>query len=891
MVTSLRQSIVDILNFRKGIADKTNPTGVTAEQVGTYDRDTADREMAKYVGTGELPFNQFGDLGFSEPNISAKYEGATTRLHPIAYQVEADGKRNYLRNGTDGQVNGVYLCKVDVDGNGTMTGYSPMSTPWRPAWLPAGDNIVQLYQSAPNQVAVRCRGKLNGTFAVDTDYYAVSRHNGTLDPNAHTDPLWVTFDRDLSGYTYATLVAIGGDVFFLVHSSGVLTGPLEILAFHGRVAGKDGTSTFGIWSGTDSQGRDYGAADHPRMANVIFEEGVNTNYVYRTEEFPGFGIFQTTPTLTVLDVTGAMVTLHHVHEMWASRANGEQDRVMSSRVIELDFDTQRATVQPGSRGSTYIGNSAAGFKWQGAAVFTPVDIGTAGMGNYGHGFSRCPRTGEVLAQTTLGAYGTAAQRYMPEMSLEQWLDPSKRKAVGKNTWLNYVPNLPSPVGSSIGHASPIKGGMAVNSTAGWCALGGAVSEIDYTYPDGTKTKWMLDTSRKAMSGVRGATVMSVTTKDGESYQTGRLLRNNIPAKLTVNPDGTSVGTWQLQDEVLAKIEARAKEVCDPDNAGLAYDFAMYVTTGAIAGLWRYVFVVGHQISAIKQGHPYLAVYKIFSSSVDNGTTLMKVNDITFVVDRIGAAVTGGVINSDLLDDYPTSSFQIAEPDDGSYLWIGGGSPFNHTYVGNGGQPSMSVTMNASGFTVLRDYQAHGYANGDQLFWIPGLGPCAQDVGRDQANSLTTLTAMYYGTTQGNQQTIKGRKLIATQAVYGSWNLYFSEEVYCQINGITGYLPKKTINLRDIQNDPASTTFYLYAKLTGTTMDYLLTPTVQTFDGSTIYIGSVRTDAIHISTVTIAKVFTIDGFSLSHDQVANAIAVCIGDVYGGGVINWPDVTDG
>jgi hypothetical protein len=726
---------------------------------------------------------------------------------------------------------------------------------------------------------------------VDTDYYVVSPHNGTLDPMAHTDPIPVTFETSVVGYTYATIVAIGSDVFFLAHSFNTLDGPLEILTYHGRIAGEEGSSSIGVWSGVDSQGRDYGAADHPRMANIIYEDGVQGNYAYRTETFPGFGIFQTTPTLTVLDITAATVTLHHVHEMWASTATAAESRRMSSRVIELNFDTQRAEVQTGSRGSTYIGDTGSGFKWQGIAVCDANDIATAGIGNQGHAFSRCPRTGEVLTQVASAAYGTASQRFMPAMTLAQWLTPMTRGNVENNTWLNYVPNLPSPVGSSVGHATPIKGGLAINSTAGWCALGGAVSEIDYTYPDGSTTKWMLDTSRKAMSDMRGATVMSVTTKDGESYQTGRLLRNNIQAKLTVNPDGTSEGTWCVSDSVLAKIEAQVKSVCDPDNAGRVYDFAMYVTTGPIAGLSRYLFVVGHQINELQQGRPYLAVYKVFASAVGTGTTLMRVIDVTFVNNRIGATVTGGVVNSGLLDDYTTSSFQIAEPADGSYLWIGGGGPFSHRYIGNSGQPSMSVTLANNTFTVLRDYQAHGYANGDQLFWIPGLGPCAQDTGIDQGNSLTTLTAMYYGTAQGNQKTIKGRKLIATQAVYGSWNLYFSEEVYCQINGITGYLPKKTINLRDIQNDPANTTFYLYAKLTGLTMDYLLTPTVQAFDGTTIYVGSVKTDGIHISTVSISKVFTIDGFSLSHEQVANAIAVCIGDVYGGGVINWPDVTDG
>lgn len=892
MVTSLRDVIADILSFKDDVAAKNNPTGVTADQLEIHTRDEADIELAKYVGTGELPFNQFGDLGFSEPNISAKYEGATTRLHPINYQVEADGKRNYLRNGTDGQVNGVYLCKVDVDGNGVLTSYSPMSTPWRPAWLPAADVIKQLYPSGPNQVAVRCRGKYNGTFTVDTDYYVVSRHNGTLDPNGHTDPLAVTFETNVTGYTSATIVAIGDDVFFLAHSAGAPTGPIEILMYHGRVAGKDGSSFIGVWSGIDSQGRSYGAADHPRLANIIWEDGVQGNYIYRTETFPGFGVFQTQPTLTVLDITDAKVTLNHVHEMWASRANGQGDRRMSSHVIVLDFEHQRAEVPVESQGSMYIGDSGSGFRFQGTCVLDPAELCTADMGNYGHAFSRCPRTGEVLAQTVHTYYGNCSQLFVPGMTLDQWRNPLTRRTITKKNGFGYTPNLPSPVGSSVGHASPIPGGMAINSTAGWCALGGSVSEIDYTYPDGSTVKWMLETSRKSMSNVKMSTVMSITDKAGETTLTGRLKRDNAPARYLVNADGTSTGTWYLMDTCLAEVEAKVKAALDPTDAGLAYDYVMYICSAPIAGLSRYLFVVGHQVAANKQGRPYLAVYKVNSYFGNGNSTPIRVMTLVFVTERLGNPVSGGVIGSGLVDEwYPTSSFQIAEAADGSYLWIGGGSPFNHTYVGNSGQPSMSVVLDGSSFIVLRDYQAHGYANGDQMFWIPGLGPCAQDVGTDGNNTLTTLTAMYYGTVKGDMQSSKGRKLIGTQAVYGSWNLYFSEEVYCQINGITGRLPKKTINLRDIQNDPANTTFYLYATLTGTKMDYLLTPTVQAASGNNIYIGSVRTDGIHISTVTITKVFTVDGFSLSHEQVANAIAVSVGDVYGNGAINWTAFNSG
>jgi hypothetical protein len=107
MVTSLRDTIRSILGFRTAITAGGNPTHVTADQLDTYTRD-ADAQLASKPGNGDLPLSQYGDLGFSAPNVSSRYEGATTTYTPMVYQVEQDGSRNYLRNGMDGQTAGVY---------------------------------------------------------------------------------------------------------------------------------------------------------------------------------------------------------------------------------------------------------------------------------------------------------------------------------------------------------------------------------------------------------------------------------------------------------------------------------------------------------------------------------------------------------------------------------------------------------------------------------------------------------------------------------------------------------------------------------------------------------------------------------------------------------------
>lgn len=889
MVVSLRDTIRKILRFQSDVAAKNNPTGVTAEQIRAYTVEDVDNEIKQYIGTGELPFNQFGDLGFSEPNISAKYEGATTYLWAIAYQTEADGSRNYLRNGTDGQTLGVYLCKYDVDANGVMRGYSPMATPWTPAWLPSGDRITHLLSSAANQVAVRCFGTYGGKYPANTEYFVVSRHNSTLDPNQHVDPLVVTFSMTIDT-SFSTMFAVADSVYCVGAVNTGLDQPLYVRILRGIPPGGSGTSAMNPWAGTDALGKAYTGAPMPRMAERVFVEGNSDAYITRAEAIPGMGPFQTWPVYTVLIINGAEVMLHQAHEMWASRADGTDSRVFNSRRIAINVNTYTANVYDTDQGSSDISTIDGKFMWRGAQVKPGGTIGEANMGNTPNAWSQCPRTGEVLAQSVQTAYGAAIQNFQPRMTARQWLYPNERVLEGRQFY-SYVPNLPSPVGSSIGHAFQGPGGLVINSTAGWTLLEDPdyANPVPYTYPDGTSTRWALDRGRKAVGAIISAMTMSVIYPTGATVMTGRCTRGGR-GSTNVDVNGVRTGQWYLAANVETLIAARFNEVANPDGTAWASDFCYYVTPfdGSYYGGRAVLFVVGHVVGADKAGRAYLGVYSVMGDVTD-ADGARQINIVSMRVDRIGPVTTTGVTGTGLLTNYNTSTFQVAMPPDASYMWVGGAAPWNHSFVGNSGQPTMSVVVRDRAMTVIRDYEAHGYPNGSQLYWVPGLGPTQSLDGQDQRYSQTTMTSLYYGTDPDTMTTSKGQMLLATQAVYGSWNLYFSEEVYCQIRGIIGYLPKQTINLRDIKNDPANTKFYLYAAVNDSdTFSYLVTAAVEPSTQTQIFIGSITTDAIHISSVIINKVFSIDGFVLSHEQVARAIAASAGTAYDNGILNWPTI---
>lgn len=890
MVTSLRNAIKTVLGFKDGIAQGTNPTNVKPTQVGTYSKLEVDSKLAMLLGNGDLPLSQYGDLGFSAPNVSSRYEGATTTHCPIVYQVEQDGSRNYLRNGMDGQTAGVYLCKLFVDGNKKMTSYSPMATPWRPAWLPAGDTIAELLHSAPGQVAMRCIGTYNGKLPAGSSYFAISWGNATLNPELHTNFRVLTgltqagFDgRYMKGQSTLVLDNNGTGGYLLRFVSTNLTDPvrLEVLQLTSLTAASltPATEVLGF-TGTDCLGVAQSAAGQPPiLASVGAMVGSGTAYFVRDAVESGFGPFQTYPILTVLSHNGNVITLSMSHETWAGKADGTSDRKVVTRVLTLNLAAKTCVCNVSTRGPVSVATVNSVYTISG----TPVrlyELGMPSIGNYITGWSQCTRTGEVLAQSTQSQLGNCGLRYIPDGTYfsQPWL----RNWGGQQSW-GYVPNYPSTLGAGLGFPVPISTGLRVYSSLHYAdvAAPNYVAPIAYSYPDGATGQWAVDSGRSVSPTWVPSRTMTVIPKSGAIRHVGMAERGKVGYK-TVLENGTRGGSWSVAAALDAQINALLVATLGA-TTGWDWNF-VYYRPGAIGHLVDPLVVIGYGMDPNGRGYACTIVYEITSGASD---TVSAVTAAKVAVKSNVLVSTG--ITTQLLDEASvTSPMIIAEAVD--YVCLCGSSPWNMIYVGNHGQPTLGLAVTASATKIIHQYQAHRYINSETLFYIPTRGPCTQNLGIDGQYASTVMTMNFLGNTYATADVNQGTNLVvASQAVYGSWNLYFAEEVRCQITGITGKMPKKTVDLRSIKANPASTTFYLYAKLTGTVFDYIVSATQLAADKTMVPIGTVVTSATQIASVNVQKTFSIDGFSLSQSKVAWGIPNSAGLPYSNSaVINWPGV---
>lgn len=893
MVTSLRDAIRSVLSFKTASDGKRNPTQVNASQINAYVRGEIDAKVALLAGNGDFPLSQYGDLSFTIPNVSSRYEGATTVSCPVVYQVEQDGTRNYLRNGMDGQTLGVYLCKMTVDANGRMSGYSPLATPWRPAWLPVADKLMEILHGPDGVVMVRCQGTYNGALPAGSIYYAASYCDGTLNPDLHTRFKVYTGltqagmdERYRAGSTTLIPDHVDGNTAFLLRwPGGAMSGPIQIEVTRLTslsVAIQFPATEYKGWTGTDCLGQVQDAANQNiTLASLGEKMGETMAYFQRDVAEPQFGGIHSQPTIPVLSYENGRATVMFVHESTSTRADGIQARRIVTRMLYLDFANKTFTSAPELNGSVMIATSGTSYVMTGP-MCTVYEFGAPAIGDYLCAWSRCQRTKEVIASSVHPSYGRAMFRLITDDTTDLYLRPWARNWSGKQQW-EYISNYPSPIGSSCGLPLMLPdNSILIYSTMGWCKLSPDwQNPIPYTYPDGQGTEWYVDSGRAKMANslIQPTRTLAVTLVDGTVRLSGMAQRGAMGNRV-VAADGTRSGTWGVSPALDADIEATVRATMTALNP-TTVDFCYY-RPGKVGHLNDPLVVIGHCISDKSQGFAYVGIYEITTMT---GDSVMAVGPIQ--VSRLSGAIVSSVYNSSLLSaSVNTGTLTMAEGDD--FVFLGGSTPFTQNYPGNQGQPTLVLAIQPGQHKVIRTGLTRQSVNTGQTVWLPTIGPAIHNLTVDTAIATTTVTMTLYGKTYATVGNIVGEKVIVTQAVYGSWNLYVAEEVRCQIIGVTGMLPKMTLDLRTIKADPRNTTFYLYAQLNNGTFEYVVSPTMLLATRLMIPIGTVVTSASQVSEVNVRKTFSIDGFSFSVNLMASAAPASSGYPSEPGFINWPGV---
>lgn len=865
-----------VLGYQDDIANQRNPNAVTAAQLGAYDKATIDAMLALKVGSGMLPFSQFGDLSFIPPNISSRYEGATPTNAAVVFQVEGDGSRNFLRNGTDGQATGVYLCKLVTDANDNLMGYTPMATPWAPACLPAGDVVQSVFASAPGQVSLLCYGTAGGRLNSAATYSLITNHPDTLNPDMHTDGFFGGLSEAIWDVSTSLYFREGANAYHVkvVNES---SGPQVRIDQLGNLSTGTTSARLTNWNGNDLLGNAGSTWTGLQCAPTLVGGLGSGNAYCERPVGAGAGAWQTAPSCNLYNNGDGTWRLFFYHETWVGLGSG-QDRKMIARSADFNLSAKTFTWQANCTGAVKATGNTTSIIISGQMAYSSELLGWPVMGNYNNCMSRCRRSGEVFAFSAQTAYGNASGAWSPNMTLAQYLSPPSR--VDGRSVLVYTPNYPSVVGASLHNVSLTPSGhLNLRSTQGTCLVKSPkfAAPIPYTYPDGSTGTWAVDSGRESVAQTDRTQIGVVMTKAGVITNCGTATRSRLSTYYRYDDNGQPIvasGQLTVQAGVFDQVETWVTAQLGSLSLQEMYTQLYFPQLGSpMNGCCIGVTTI---LDTSGQGYSFIGIYPM---TITNAV----LTTISGLAGRLSAVVASTVIRTGI-PSAETMPLYVGEMDD--YTFIGGGGPRNFIYTGNAGYPMQAVGMTASGLFSIRDYQGHDYADNAAMFCLPSLGVVEQWSSKDAPFAQTMLTVNSYGRTRASLASVASRMVIASQAVYGSWNLYFAEEIYCQIGGVFGTLPKRTVDLSTIKANPANTTFYIYAQLTGQTMDYVISASALSADRTRIYCGTATTDASHVSSVNVAKVFSIDGFSLSETQIANAIPASVGSPAGAGIINWP-----
>ncbi len=244
-----------------------------------------------------------------------------------------------------------------------------------------------------------------------------------------------------------------------------------------------------------------------------------------------------------------------------------------------------------------------------------------------------------------------------------------------------------------------------------------------------------------------------------------------------------------------------------------------------------------------------------------------------------------------------ASVGITIYDAGSFYVIGGCDPYIYKTVGDTNSSTWRAKVTKSTgqmdhFEVMGRYQAHTPSDGQMPYAVPGVGFGYIDYQRNAADDRVRIIFQPTGTTlaQYNAWADVGSPiLLASQDVAQGFIIYFTENTSVLLSGKSFTMPIQNINLANVKNNPANSTFHIYVTMEEGLAKYMATEQVIAETGTTAYntfwIGTVTTNANQIASINIFKRSRLDVFGASLEAAGSSFPVSYGLPSANGIINW------
>ena len=848
-----------------------------------------------------LPVSHYGTYNFLPAGINGSFEGASEvpsyryrRIH-----VEDDGTLTILRPGTNGAKRGLYYSYLNNILSTTNLNLAVNTNrEYKPGYF-GSTYTAKMCFASDNKVVSGIAFNSN-----NDEYFFISWSNGTLNDTQHVGSI-VPMETLLPNEGTVRFVMTGNSqiyIFVEVSQGGNLAIEVRSVPIT-QIKASATTLTVTEYKNWTTNGFYSRTISNPDI--ILNEKKFSTNI----SDMP-YMLIPSTTTSTEPYMGGAdiyatqnangIVRVRVVGDAWCTTIN-RNIRPKHSYSFLLNFNTKVATLEAGNVAPLTITDPGSGTALNVSGSTFTTDPITTNNGNRGNlimaYFYFDNGTTIGIGSENLGSAPTRIFRavYPNVTSVYDTLQVRSHTSTNFITG-NMNTSFGSPVGSEVMSFEWLPNNRyRVSSYDANSRYRNSLNEYKpgatYTFGSvsyGTLKGFEPTSNRKFIDDTWDNRIL-ISSITGSTVKTngGVFIENTkLSTPLTYDQDMNKIGTISISNSLLTNLKNQQLS-----NAAYSVD------TGNASNITLYVPQQSDcpAFALISACTPALTnYYKVIEVNVNTRSgTISSLSFKRLVTEGTG---TFGALKENASYGPVGTSTGITIYDAGSFYFIGGVDPYMYGTQGD----SNSITWRAKvtkstqqmdDFTVMSTYQAH--TGGGQLPWaVPGVGFGYLDPTAQAGDDRVRIIFQPVGTTlaQYNAWADSGSKLVlASQDVAQGFIIYFTEETPVILSGKSFTMSVTNIDLTTIKSNPANTTFQVYVQMVEGLARYKITEEVIAETGTSAYnllwIGTITTNSLQISSINIQKRSRLDVFGPSVQPAGSSFPVSSGLPSGNGSIQW------
>lgn len=842
------------------IANRDNPTGLKASDLGAYSTAEFNAEMEKYIDISVTDIEQVGDQSYFPLAIEGSADGAISlndKYRRYGICRESDGTIVLLRSATNSVKKGVYYVICKTNQNGQITEVIPTSRRYEPATL---DRIPTAIYCHQNGIMLGQATFEDGS----SPKMFIALTDGTFDASKHVA---MYLDGGLANFVDPSpnicCWEINGKIYIAIAGTNSYKLYLNVYTVTKSSIGPSGGSVAATQL-TNISGRTIEGTAISNSAEMIVCNRITAN------DFPSDGIGQIVwrAQIRLLAATkGTKARILIASAWWTNNRNNRAKNGLHQFYLDFETTNNSYSMNPGAGQSTYTSTNS-GIDWVGPSNTTEgTSAYNDGFWQWGSGNGTGNIEIDERGQVTAIQNDNLSAPYVRSYTIKGFsgnvfdelakLGPTGGRQYDSN-WKSVGDRVVGALASHgyLGFFSKNK--VFVNSrTAG--GQGNFEARL-VTYD------WNLNYHYHG----EGIDVYGFPPSNNVVVRTGQM---SLPL-LTVHlsDDNTVVSGSYLTDAVLtSKIGYDAAKLT-PSGEAISITAANLQAGGQL--VWN--AYTGSKLSGVSQWRHALAV----PPDGTNAPCILFVagcNTSTRVQGRIAAEVTVSARKGAITVTGVTKLLGYVEEPDSTTIgsqnaawgvlaykkvsdgWlVAGHVPYSRQSAGNQNTYQFRAgRQNDGNWTAIAFEGMYAYLQTSGYRWnvhpVWGIGYVDTAVSTVMGNGGQVFNVVGNSVAEYTALAVKNRYMVSTVVAASGYDIYINEDITCLFAGKTMTLPKGHYNLKDYNSSPGNKTWYVSVVPNGNQLELELTIHKQEDDkGQRVNIGTITTSDTQISVINLNK---------------------------------------